>query len=74
MEANGYVSMEAEHFTRAVAPGGRRWTVIPDHGRTLSGVTPWPVTEAAVIPTAADGMRLEYQMHLFSQGKVSVEA
>jgi hypothetical protein len=73
VEANGYVSMEAEHFTRAVAPAGRRWTIIPDHGRTLSGVTPWPVSAPAVTSTAADGMRLEYQMHLFSQGTVSVE-
>jgi hypothetical protein len=73
VEANGYVSMEAEHFTRAVAPPGRRWTIIPDHGRTLSGVTPWPVIATAATPGAPDGMRLEYQMHLFSQGTVSVE-
>ncbi len=72
VEAHGYVSMEAEHFARAMAPAGRRWTVIPSHGRTLSGVTPWPVT-AEAIPAAPEGMRLEYQMHLLSQGKVSVD-
>ncbi|MBE3123378.1 MAG: glycosyl hydrolase, partial [Planctomycetes bacterium] len=72
VEANGYVSIEAEHCTRAVAPAAREWKVIPNHGRTLSGVTPWPVTTAAVVD-ATHGMRLEYHMYLFSQGAVSVE-
>jgi hypothetical protein len=74
VEANGYVSMEAEHFTRAVAPPGRQWTLIPNHGRTRSGVSAWPVTAPPAGFGAADGMRLEYQMHLFSQGTASVEA
>jgi hypothetical protein len=74
VEANGYVSMEAEHYTRAVAPAGREWMVIPNHGRTLSGVTPWPVTTAAGPLDPADGMRLEYRMYLFTKGTVSVEA
>jgi hypothetical protein len=73
VEANGYVSIEAEHFTRAVAPTGRQWTVIPNHGRTRSGVTAWPVTAPSATTAAADGMRLEYQMHLFWQGTVSVD-
>ena len=60
VEANGYVSIEAEHFTRAIAPAGRRWTVIPNYGRTRSGVTAWPVTATAATLAAADGMRLEY--------------
>jgi len=67
------VSIEAEHFARAVAPPGRQWTVIPDHGRTRSGVAAWPVTAPAAALTAADGMRLEYAMHLFSQGTATVE-
>jgi hypothetical protein len=68
VETGGYVSMEAEHYARAVAPRGREWKTIPGFGRTLSGVTPWPVTE-----TAAEGtMRLEYPMHLFRDGPVEV--
>src|SRR5207342_1388297 len=58
VETNGYVSMEAEHFTRAVAPPGREWKRLPDHGRTLSGMTPWPVTAPSTM-AAAEGMRLE---------------
>jgi len=73
--ANGYVSIEAEHYTRAVAPTGREWKIIPNHGRTLSGVTPWPVTIGAPVdPNPADGMRLEYRMYLFGRGEVTVDA
>jgi hypothetical protein len=73
IEANGYVSMEAEHYTRAMAPAGREWKVIPNHGRTLSGVAAWPVTTGASIDSA-DTMRLEYRMYLFTEGEVSVKA
>lgn len=72
VEANGYVSIEAEHYTRAVAPAGRKWNVIPNHGRTLSGVMPWPVTSSSTLEATA-GMWLEYRMYLFAQGKVSVD-
>ncbi len=69
VETTGYVAMEAEHHDRAVAPKGREWKTIPGHGRTLSGVTPWPVAEAATLET---GMRLEYDVHLFRDGPVDV--
>ncbi len=73
VDVDGYVSIEAEHATRAIAPPGRQWKVIPGFGRTLSGMTALPVT-ATVASPAADGMRLEYQMYLFQEGAVSVEA
>ncbi|MGH8021261.1 MAG: glycosyl hydrolase 115 family protein, partial [Opitutaceae bacterium] len=53
--------------------GGRSWLIIPDHGRTLSGVTPLPVTET-VEAFSPDGMRLEYRMYLFSTGTLDVRA
>jgi hypothetical protein len=73
VETNGYVSIEAEHYARAIAPAGRAWKIIANHGRTLSGVTPWPVNAAAAVDPAY-GMRLEYQMYLFSPGTVGVDA
>ena len=73
VETNGYVSIEAEHFQRAVAPAGREWKVVPNHGRTLSGVSPWPVTSTATLDQAG-AMRLEYDVHLFSRGSLSVAA
>lgn len=39
------VSMEAEHFFEAQAHGNTMWTVIPDLGRTRSGITLMPYTE-----------------------------
>ena len=73
VETDGHVSIEAEHFTRAIAPTGRSWQVLPAFGRTLSGVTPLPVDAKPLEPTP-DGMRLEYGMHLFHEGAVTVRA
>jgi hypothetical protein len=73
IESNGYVSMEAEHFTRAVAAAPVKWLRIPDLGRTLSGMTATPVTAQSVVP-AGESARLEYRMFLFDSGAVSVRA
>ena len=43
-EKDGYVSMEAEHYTRAANGKETQWIIIPDFGKTLSGVTTTPVT------------------------------
>jgi len=72
IETSGVVSIEAEHYTRAVAPAGRSWLTIPDFGRTLSGVTTLPVESPAT--TIADGERLEYAIHFFDAGNVQVHA
>ena len=69
--SNGHVSMEAEHYSRAVAAAPIRWTRIPDLGRTLSGITAEPVTMASQAP-GGNGARLEYRMFLFDSGAVTV--
>lgn len=73
VEADGYVSMEAEHHTRAVNRDPITWQRIPGLGRTLSAMTPFPVTAESQTP-AADSPRLEYRMHLFNSGEVEVHA
>jgi hypothetical protein len=73
VESNGYVSMEAEHYSRAVGAASIQWLRIPDLGRTLSGMTPTPVTGAAQVPGGASP-RLEYRMFLFDSGAVTVQA
>jgi hypothetical protein len=70
IETQGVVAMEAEHYTRAVPAEGREWLRIPDHGRTLSGMTSLPVDAPA---DEKPRMRLEYEMNLFSAGKVEVQ-
>jgi hypothetical protein len=73
VESDGYVSIEAEHFNRAVDAPPIRWRRIPDFGRTLSGVTPFPVTVASHEP-GDDSPRLEYRVYLSSTGDVKVHA
>jgi Glycosyl hydrolase family 115/Gylcosyl hydrolase family 115 C-terminal domain len=49
-EKDGVVSIEAEHFSRAVGTANIRWGVIPDIGRASSGITNFPVTAARQPP------------------------
>ncbi len=50
-----YVAMEAEHYNSASQAAKAEWTVLPYVGRTLSGMTLMPYTEAV------DGASLTYQ-------------
>ena len=70
IEADGHVTMEAEHFARAVGAQGVNWRIIPGLGRTLSGVTTTPATAPASEP--GEGARLEYDVHLFEPGEVQL--
>ncbi len=71
IETDGYVSIEAEHFTSRTDTPYARWEVLPDHGRTLSAVTVFPVTASSVTPPQ-DSPNLEYRMWLSSTGAVEV--
>jgi len=71
VEANGYVSMEAADFARAVNTNGITWTTIPKLGRTEAGVEPFPVTADSQEP-GGDSPRLEYTMTTFSSGPAKV--
>lgn len=65
-EKDGYVTIEAEHFTRKTDGKQAKWTVIPELGRTLSAITPQPVT------APVDGMSLEYDMEINTVGNARV--
>ncbi len=72
VETGGVVSIEAEHYARAVAPPGREWLQIPGHGRTLSGVSTLPVElPAGALPRVPD-MHVDYPIHTFAGGQVHV--
>jgi hypothetical protein len=60
-EKNGVVVMEAEHFFENNANEKTKWTVIPDLGRTLSGIALMPYTEST------DGAYTIYKMNLKTQ-------
>ncbi len=71
VEGNGVVAIEAQHYSRAVAPAGGQWQAVPHLGRTLSGVTAWPATGAPATP--GDGSaHLEYPLVMDGEGEVEV--
>jgi hypothetical protein len=73
VEGDGYVAVEAAHYTRAVSAPPVHWVQIPGLGRTLSGMTPFPVTAPRQTPAAgAASPHLDYRMVLFDGGDVSV--
>ncbi len=73
VEGDGYVSIEAVHYTKKMDAGTGRWEEISDLGRTLSAMSIFPVTAPSVTPPK-NSPCLEYQMYLFHPGQVEVEA
>jgi hypothetical protein len=72
-EVEGYVSIEADHYTKAVNTNGITWKVLLDLGRTGSAITPYPVT-AAVQKPGGTAPHLEYDVHLISKESVKIMA
>ncbi|HEY5232467.1 MAG TPA: glycosyl hydrolase 115 family protein [Verrucomicrobiae bacterium] len=73
VEGDGYVSIEAGHFTKNVAAGANRWINIPDYGHTLSAMRADGPVDVQAAP-GKDSPCLEYKMYLFSAGKVEVDS
>jgi hypothetical protein len=60
-EKNGVVVMEAEHYYKCDTNTHTHWTIIPNMGRTLSGIALMPYTQNTEMAA------LHYQMHLKTQ-------
>jgi hypothetical protein len=73
IETDGYVSIEAEHYTNKVETGKIKWLTIPDLGRTLSAVQAEPITAPAQTP-GGKSPHLEYRLYLFDSGTIRVNA
>jgi hypothetical protein len=73
VDSSGYFSVEAEHYTNAVGTSSIQWQVIPNLGRTSSGVTPVPVTSQSQTP-GDNSPCLEYKIYFFTKGEVKVSA
>ena len=73
VEGGGYVSMEAEHYSKAVNAPPVGWERIPDFGRTLSGITTSPA-DAPAQAIRATSPHLEYETFMFDSGRVNVRA
>jgi hypothetical protein len=72
-ESNGYVSIEAEHYNKAINSHDIKWETIPNYGRTLSGVMPSPVTAKSQIPIN-NNPHLEYKVNIIDTGWINVAA
>ncbi len=71
-ERDGYVALEANHYTRAINANGVQWKVIPDIGRTASGVSTFPVTAGEVVP-GKNTPHLEYDFYTYDKGDFAVQ-
>ncbi|MBX3739223.1 MAG: glycosyl hydrolase 115 family protein [Candidatus Didemnitutus sp.] len=72
VEVDGHVAIEAPHYQRAIAAAGTEWKTLAGFGRTVGGVTVFPVTVPRSPPTG-NGARLEYDVVFRSTGEFKVE-
>ncbi|KAL6302572.1 hypothetical protein BKA93DRAFT_389853 [Sparassis latifolia] len=65
VEGDGVVSIEAAKAARNTSVDGVTWTNIPNYGRTVSGVTPWPRGSADQNYSIGTGPSIEYDFYTF---------
>ncbi|MBE8723322.1 glycosyl hydrolase [Flavobacterium sp. KB82] len=73
VENNGYISIESKNYSNAINSEVVKWTIIPNLGKTDSGITIKP-SNIQTIAVSGQSPRLEYDVHFFSKGKVKVHA
>ena len=69
-ENNGYVSIEAENFSSVNNTKEIHWEVIPDFGKTKSGITTFPQNGS---PKAEENLFVEYEIEFVSTGEFEVQ-
>jgi hypothetical protein len=67
------VSIEANHFTRAINTQGIHWKILTDLGRTGSAITPFPVTAGKQEP-GGNAPHVEYDIYTLSTGDFTLNA
>jgi hypothetical protein len=73
VEANGYVAIEAEHFTGKTERGGSEWRVLSDLGRSGDSVKVFPDLAASVDSDIAErAASLEYKIYFETTGTFPV--
>ncbi|MGZ3882168.1 MAG: glycosyl hydrolase 115 family protein, partial [Flavisolibacter sp.] len=69
-EKNGYVSITANDYTKAINGSSIRWKTIPGIGKTGPGITSFPVTISS--PISSSSPRLEYDFYCTSKDSVKL--
>lgn len=73
IESNGYVSIVAATYTKAVSLENYSWQILNNYGRTSTGITLFPPTMTK-LDAAGTSPHLEYQVYLRDTGIVKVQA
>lgn len=71
---DGVISIEAAHYTSKKAGTSAEWKILPDFGKTLSAVTPFPATAKAQTPGTSGSPVLEYLINTAEAGKLKIAA
>ena len=72
-ETDGYVSIEADHFTKAINSNSITWKVLPDLGRTGNAVTTFPVN-SPMQTIKAGSPHLQYEVYTYSKDSLKINA
>ncbi|MCF7975932.1 MAG: glycosyl hydrolase 115 family protein [Phycisphaerae bacterium] len=75
VESHGYISMEAEHYSRKVDKVQAAWHVLEGLGRTGNSVTVLPTDIPGIVSLddmAAKSPLLQYDVYTFSEGQVEI--
>ncbi|WP_348823118.1 glycosyl hydrolase 115 family protein [Flavobacterium aestuarii] len=70
VEKDGYVSIEAEHFSAVSDVKRIRWGVIPNFGKTKGGITTFPQN---LYPDPKENVFVEYEIDFTSTGEFNIE-
>lgn len=76
VESNGYISMEAEHFSRKVDKTHASWKVIEGLGRTGDSVTVLPTTipsHVSMDDIIKKSPVLDYDIYTFTEGPATIQ-
>ena len=72
VESNGYASMEAIHYSKLVDGSNVKWNILPDYGKTLSGIEATPITHPRIENPGGNSPHLEYEVNVADTGKVKL--
>jgi hypothetical protein len=71
-ELNGFVSIEASHFTKKVDGDNVNWKVIPRIGKDGDGITTFPVTSSEQT-ISYNSPHLEYEIYTYDSGYLQLQ-
>jgi hypothetical protein len=72
VESGGFVSIEAEHYSKNIEAGDWKWIRVEDYGLTLSGMRATAPANALAATPGKDAPCIEYPVYLFSKDSAQI--